>query len=153
MAVNLVVVDGIAQHVALRYDANSKPELRWTLVQQDKDWPLYLPCCAVGAAAERLAGEIENGQHVVVTSGKLCYRKRTTKAGEQSRIEVLVWQVDTLHDDSAAGGSVSQEGAGEIVAPEGAGDVGPAKKGRARYPKHLKQPWIDSRLEGRANEN
>jgi hypothetical protein len=47
-------------------------------------------CCASGAAATRLAETLEDGQHIVVTSGKLCYRKRTTKAGEQSRLEILV---------------------------------------------------------------
>jgi hypothetical protein len=96
MSLNLVVLDGVASHVALRYDEHSKPELRFTLTQTEKDWPLYLPCFSPGAAGERLAAEIEEGQHVVVTSGKLTYRKRDTKAGPQSRLEILVWSIDRL---------------------------------------------------------
>jgi hypothetical protein len=89
VALNLVVVDGVVQSPALRYDVNSKPEFRFTLRQIEKDWPLYLPCRAVGAAAERLASAFDEGQHVVITSDKLCYRKRQTKLGEQSRLEIL----------------------------------------------------------------
>jgi single-stranded DNA-binding protein len=96
MSINLVLEDGIVKSLSLKYDSQSRPELRWTLVQTEKDWPLYLPCCAVGAAAERLASELEDGQHIVVTSGKLCYRKRDGKAGPQSRMEILVWAVDRL---------------------------------------------------------
>ena len=78
-----------------------RPELRFTLEQTEhatdgKPWTLYLPCVAVGSAAERLASEIEDGQHVVISSGKLCYRKRQTKLGEQSRMEILVWSIDRL---------------------------------------------------------
>ena len=119
MAINLVVVDGVASHVALRYDDSSKPELRWTLTQHEKDWPLYVPCCAVGSAAERLATEIEDGSHVVVTSGKLCYRKRPTQTGEpKSRMEILVWSIDRLttsapapHEPSPAYGSGAEPAA------------------------------------------
>ena len=100
MSINLTVQDGVVKSPALRYDSNSKPELCFTLVQTEKDWPLYLPCTAVGAAAERLASEIEDGQHIVISSGKLCYRKRTTKLGEQSRMEILVWQVDRLSEST-----------------------------------------------------
>jgi hypothetical protein len=49
--------------LALRYGADGKAEARWTLVQTANDCPLYLPCCANGATAERLAGELEDGQH------------------------------------------------------------------------------------------
>jgi hypothetical protein len=96
MAINLVVLDGMVQHVALRYDEHSRPELRFTLQQVDhatdgKAWTFYWPCCTSGSAAERLASEIEDGQHIVVTSGKLVYRKRATKLGEQSRMEILTF--------------------------------------------------------------
>jgi hypothetical protein len=136
MAINLVVQDGIVQHPALRYDSNSKPESRFTLVQTEKDWPLYLPCPAVGSAAERLASEIEDGQHIVITSAKLAYRKRATKAGKVSRLEILVWAVDqltalpsdeTLPADPAMGMSPA-----EIVASGGDTEVAPAKKIRPR---------------------
>ena len=87
---------GIVQHPALRYDEHSKPEFRFTLQQMEKEWPLYLPCFSPGAAGERLASEIDEGDHVVITSGKLAYRKRQTKAGEVSHLEILVWAVDRL---------------------------------------------------------
>jgi hypothetical protein len=97
MPINMVVADGIVKSLALKYDANGKPECRFTLYQEENDYPLYVPCCAVGQAAERLAGDLEDGMHIVVTSGKLCYRKRSTaKHGEVSRMEVLVWAVDRL---------------------------------------------------------
>jgi hypothetical protein len=120
IAINLVVQDGIVQHPALRYDSNSKPESRFTLVQTEKDWPLYLPCTAVGSAAERLASEIEDGQHIVITSAKLCYRKRATKAGEQSRMEILVWSIDRLTgvDHQTTSNSTSEEVACNSEAPE-----------------------------------
>jgi hypothetical protein len=63
-----------------------------------------------------LAAEIEDGQHIVVTSGKLCYRRRQTKAGEQSRLEILVWTVERLttllqveRTDEGKGDSTSNE--------------------------------------------
>jgi hypothetical protein len=74
MSINMVVASGLLKSPALRYATEGKPEFRFTLVQMEKDWPLYLPCCAVGAAAERLAGELEADMHILVTSGKLCYR-------------------------------------------------------------------------------
>jgi hypothetical protein len=124
MAINMVVLDGIVKSLALKYGPESKPELRFTLEQQDGAFSLYLPCCAVGAAAERLATEMEDGQHVVVTSGKLCYRKRDTKAGPQSRLELLVWSVDrlsasspTAHEPSPAYGRGSDDPAINLEAP------------------------------------
>jgi hypothetical protein len=77
MAVNLVVQDGVVKSPALRYATDGKVEFRFTLAQIEKDWPLYLPCCAVSAAAERLAAELDDGMHIVITSGKLVYRKRS----------------------------------------------------------------------------
>jgi hypothetical protein len=97
---NLVIASGEVKSPALRYDAHSKPEFRFTFQQMEKDWPLYLPCFSPGAAGERLAGEVEAGQHILITSGKLAYKKRTTKAGEVSRLEILVWQVDRLSEST-----------------------------------------------------
>jgi hypothetical protein len=142
---NLTVQSSTVKSLALLYDSNSKPELRFTLVQMEKDWPLYLPCCAVGSAAERLAGEIEEGQYIILTSAKLCYRKRSTKLGEQSRLEILVWAVDRLspspQDNAPTVDPDAGMSEGEIVQPGGAGAVMPTKKGRARYPKHLREAW------------
>lgn len=144
MSINLMVVDGIVSHVALRYDASSKPELRFTLTQQAKDWPLYVPCCAVGSAATRLAEEIEDGQHIVITSGKLCYRKRATKErGEQSRMEILVWAVDVLSASAQDERTDTGEGdssAEAIVPPEGNQAAALSKKGKPRYPKWTPEP-------------
>ena len=153
MAVNLVVLDGVVKSLALRFDSQAKPELRWTLVATDQGpdgqpWTSYWPCCASGSAATRLAEGIENDQHIILTNAKLCYRKRSTKFGEQSRMEILVWQVEKLQDDSAAGGGVVPEGAAEIVEHEPTSAKPPR---RPRLPAHLKQPWIASRLEGSEN--
>jgi hypothetical protein len=118
MGLNLVVVDGIVKNPALRYGADGRPEFRFTLIQQEGNWPLYLPCCAVGAAAERLAGEIEADMHIVITSGKLCYRKRETKLGEQSRMEILVWSVDRRSESPQVAQSADAEGEGTPQEPE-----------------------------------
>ncbi len=98
---NVVVASGVLKSPALRYDHNSKPEFRFTLEQADtsadgRTFTLYLPCCASGAAAERFASDLEEGQQIIISSGRLCYRKRTTKAGEQSRMEILVWTIEIL---------------------------------------------------------
>lgn len=143
MSLNLVILDGVVKSLALTYDGASKPELRFTLVQTDHGahghpWVSYWPCCASGTTAERLAGELEDGQHVVITSGKLCYRKRTTKTGEQSRMEVLVWQVDVLSASPAAetspGGVDDSLLDGSTVHTEAA-SVTETKKGKPRYAK------------------
>ena len=157
MSINLVVQDGVVKSPGLRYDSNSKPELRFTLVQTEKEWPLYLPCTAVGAAAERLASEIEDGQHIIVTSGKLCYRKRSTKLGEQSRMEILVWSIDRLSgidhqetSETTAPNSMSEEPAlnvGHSGESDGEDERARAPKARRpRLPKHLKEPWVPSGL-------
>jgi single-stranded DNA-binding protein len=137
MSLNLVVQDGIVQSPALRYGPDGKPELRFTLDQRDGEFHLWLPCCAVGSAAERLASELEDGQHVVITSGKLYYRKRTTKAGEHSRLEILVWTVDqlssSLQDETSGRAEGDASPAGEIVPPEPTGAV--RRPRRRPYPK------------------
>jgi hypothetical protein len=137
MPINMAVADGIVKSLGLKYDAQGKPECRFTLYQEENGYPLYIPCCAVGATAERLAGDLEDGMHIVITSGKLCYRKRhTAKHGEVSRMEVLVWGVDRLttspqdaRSDVAEGGD---EGRESLDAPE----PDPAPNVRKRpYPK------------------
>jgi hypothetical protein len=137
MPINVVVADGIVENLALRYDANSKPECRFTLHQEENGYPLYVPCCAVGQAAERLAGELEDGMHVVITSGKLCYRKRTTaKHGEVSRMEVLVWGVDRLTTPPQETRSEVTEGKGMDPEPIDAPEPDPEPNVRRRtYPK------------------
>ena len=100
MSINVVVQDGVVKSPALRYATDGKPEFRFTLVQTEHDWPLYLPCCAAGAAAERLASDLSEGDHIVLSSVKLCYRKRDGKSGPQSRMEIFVWQVDRLSEST-----------------------------------------------------
>jgi hypothetical protein len=160
MAINLVVLDGVVKSLALKYDQQLRPELRFTLEQTEhatdgKPWTLYLPCVAVGSAAERLASEIEDGQHVVISSGKLCYRKRQTKLGEQSRMEILVWSIDRLsastgptQADTGEANSMSAEVACNL---EDAGAVPGHKARKPRLPKHLQQPWVASRLASAEN--
>jgi hypothetical protein len=148
MSLNMVVVDGIASHVALRYDEQAKPELRFTLVQQEKEWPLYLPCFSPGAAGERLASEIDDGSHIVVTSGKLAYKKRSTQKGEVSRLEILVWSVDRLSGSAPAEHEPSPEynaegeapafNLGHSGAPDGRDERAPASK--ARRPRWKPEP-------------
>jgi hypothetical protein len=145
MSTNLVIQDGVVKSLAMRYDANSKPELRFTLVQTEKEWPLYLPCFCPGAAGERLANELEDGQHILVTSGKLSYRKRTTKAGEVSRLEILVWAADVLSHGGDVTTSPGDEPNGEQDAPalivEAPGRADERKPRKPRYGKHLQRPW------------
>jgi hypothetical protein len=115
MAINLVVQSGQVKNLALRYAADGKPELRFTLIQQEGTWPLYLPCCAVGAAAERLASEIDADMPIVISSGRLCYRKRANKSGvEASRMEILVWSVDRLTTLPQEERSPHAEGGGAV---------------------------------------
>ena len=155
MAINLVVQDGVVKSPGLRYATDGKPEFRFTLIQTEKDWPLYRPCCAVGAAAERLASEIEDGQHVVISSGKLCYRKRQTKLGEQSRMEILVWACDRLSESTGPGQADAPEstsGLDEPASPINDAEPVPGHKARKRAtPRHLRQPWIASRLASAEN--
>jgi hypothetical protein len=115
MSINLVVLDGVVKSLSLKYDAQSKPELRFTLQQETgganehgQPWVSWWPCCASGPTAERLAGELEDGQYIIITSGKLCYRKRSLRSGDQSRIEILVWQTERLSASPEA--ETSQDG-------------------------------------------
>jgi hypothetical protein len=107
MAVNLVVASGVVRSPVLRYDDRGKPELRLTIDQESGGYHLYLPCLALGATAERLASELDDGDAILITGGTLTYRKRATKLGEQSRLELLVWTVQRLSGVEAGGGSVS----------------------------------------------
>jgi single-stranded DNA-binding protein len=132
MSVNLVVQEGIVKNLGLRYGADGKPECRFTLLQVDNGFTLYLPCCALGGSAEKVAEQISEGDHVMITSGRLTYRKRETKLGEQSRMEILVWSVERLttlpQDERSHGG----EGGEPSIAPE----THPEPKVRKpRYPK------------------
>ncbi len=150
MSITLVVLDGTVQHLGLKYDDQARPELRWTLQQIDhgadgKNWTSYWPCTASGAMAERLAGELEDGQHIILTSGKLCYRKRTTKAGEVSRLEILVWSADVLsgspQDQRTDTGEGDSTSAGAIVEPEPTERATATKARRPRVPTHLQREW------------
>jgi hypothetical protein len=50
MSINMVVQAGVMKSPALRYGPDGKPEFRFTLVQPEKDWQVFLPCCSPGAA-------------------------------------------------------------------------------------------------------
>lgn len=107
MSTNVVILDGTVNSLALRYDSQARPELRWTLVATDQGpdgqpWTSYWPCCASGSTALRLAETLEDGQYIVSSSGRLCYRKRQTRTGEQSRVEVLTWTADVLSESPQA---------------------------------------------------
>jgi single-stranded DNA-binding protein len=135
-----VVLDGVVKGLALRYAADGKPELRFTLEQTEhaidgKPWTSYWPCCALGPTAERLASELDEGQRILVSSGKLCYRKRTTKLGEQSRMEVLVWTVERLTEVTQDEREPTSETASERdTSPESV--MAPMRVNSAR-----RQPW------------
>jgi hypothetical protein len=153
--INIVVLDGVAQHVALRYDEQSRPELRFTLTQVDhatdgKVWTAYWPCCASGAAATRLAEEIEEGMHIALSSAKLCYRKRDGKAGLQSRMEILVWQVDRLsgvdHADASQGAVPNSMSEDAALNSGQSGEPDATPKRKPRYGKHLQREWRPSEL-------
>jgi single-stranded DNA-binding protein len=133
--INVVVQSGVVRYPALRYNEQSKPEFRFVLTRttemNGQTFTLSIPCCAVGATAEKLAGEIDEGHAIVITAGELVYRKRDTKDGPKSRLEILVWRCQV---ERSAGGPVSQEVEPEILAPE------PKPARRPRYPKYLGQP-------------
>jgi hypothetical protein len=148
MAINMVLASGLVKSPALRYDPQSRPEFRFTLEQRDGDFCLWLPCFTPGAAAERLAGELEEGMHICITSGRLAYKKRPTKAGEQSRLEVLVWTIEQLrdstrtdHEPSPVYGSGSDDAAFNHEAPNTPKTHKPHKP---RYGKPRQQPWAPS---------
>ena len=66
MAVNMTVQSGVVKSPALRYTSDGKVEYRFTLMQQEKDWLLYLPCFAPGAAGERLHEQLDEGMTIVI---------------------------------------------------------------------------------------
>jgi hypothetical protein len=69
-------------------------------------YPWSMPCCAIGHTAEKLAGDLDEGMPVLISAAELCYRKRDTKAGEVSRMEILVWHAQVGQADLAG---VAQE--------------------------------------------
>src|SRR5262245_61219574 len=98
---NLVVLESVVKELRLAIDSAGKPECRFTLVQlgpnpAGRTWQSYFPCYSVGRVAEKLADDLENGRRVVISNAKLVYKRRDTKAGEQSRMEVLVWAAEPL---------------------------------------------------------
>jgi hypothetical protein len=111
MPVNTILLDGVIERLALLYDDAGRPELRCTVKHTKGEWPLYVPACAAGATAERLAQEITEGDYILITSGQLCYRKRTTKsAGEVSRLELLMWSVEVLRRSESPEDARSEDG-------------------------------------------
>ena len=112
MPVNSILLDGVIERLALRYDDAGRPELRCTVKHTKGEWPLYVPACAVGSTAERLTEEIAEGDHILITSGQLCYRKRPTKGGgDVSRLELLMWAVEVLRRSESPEDARSEDGA------------------------------------------
>jgi hypothetical protein len=83
MAINVVVQSGSVNNLGLRYADDGKPELRWTLSQVEGGFTLWIPCCSYGTTGEKLAEQINDGDSIVITSGKLCWRKRTKAVMEE----------------------------------------------------------------------
>jgi hypothetical protein len=111
MPVNSILLDGVIERLALRYDDAGRPELRCTVKHTKGEWPLYVPACAVGATAERLAQEVTEGDYILITSGQLCYRKRATKGGgDVSRLELLMWAVEVLRRSESPEDVRSEDG-------------------------------------------
>ncbi len=141
MAVNMIVASGRVKAPALRYATDGKAEYRFTLEQQEGDFCLWLPCFAPGAAAERLHEQLDEGMTIVITSGKLAYKKRSTKSGEVSRLEILTWAVDVLTGiDATAQADVPEYGSGSdaVEINHGAPSVPETKQVRRhRFPERL----------------
>lgn len=143
--INAVIQSGIVKWPALRYDSGSKPEFRFVLCRETQNtdgqtFALSIPCCAVGATSEKLAADLDEGMFVVVTVGELCYRKRQTKAGEMSRLEILVWRVQ-VGDASVPGAAVAARAeTGTTPEPSDEQPMPAAKPPRRRgYPKQALQ--------------
>ena len=73
---------------------------------------------------------------IVITSGELVYRKRDTRDGEKSRLEILVWraQVERAVEPSPSGEYVPSHDDGALLteAPRPSGAHTPCKR---PYPK------------------
>jgi single-stranded DNA-binding protein len=141
--INVVVQSGIVKWPALRYGTDGKPEFRFVLYRETQNaegqtFPLSIPCCAVSETAERLATELDEGDFVVVTQGELVYRKRDTKDGEKSRLEILVWRVQK--DNAALATSAVAPLSADHAESEPTTEP-PAKVRRPRVPKIAQQPW------------
>ena len=85
----------------------------------------------MSGTAEHLAEELNEGDFIVVTTGELVYRKRQTKAGELSRLEILVWRVQK--DDAALATSAVALLSADHGEPESTTEP-PAKVRRPRVP-------------------
>jgi single-stranded DNA-binding protein len=139
--VNVVVQSGIVKWPSLKYGPTDSPEYRFTLYRETQNadgqtFPLSIPCCAVSGTAERLASETDEGDFIVVTQGELVYRKRDTKDGEKSRLEILVWRVQK--GEPLAEASVAMDATSEPT-PEP-----PPKVRRRSYPKAALQGGFSS---------
>jgi hypothetical protein len=131
ITINAVIQSGTVKWPALRYDGSGKPEFRFVLYRETTNadgqtFPLSIPCWSPGATGERLATELDAGDFVVVTVGELVYRRRDTKDGEKSRLEILVWRVQK---DDAAVATLSTDHAESESTTEP-----PVKVRRPRYP-------------------
>jgi single-stranded DNA-binding protein len=146
--INVVVQSGIVRYPALRYNEHGKPEFRFVLTRttQGPDghtFTLSIPCCAVAGTAEKLAGDLDEGMSIVITAGELVYRKRDTKEGEKSRLEILVWRAQV--ERSALAGVAQDERSDTDPSPGMSDDSANApepKVRRPRYPRKLSEPYM-----------
>ena len=86
--INLVAQSGVVKWPSLKYNAKGQPEFHFVLAKSGA-YAWSMPCCAIGHTAEKLAGDLDEGMPVLISAAELCYRKRDTKAGEVSRMEIL----------------------------------------------------------------
>lgn len=136
ITINAVIQSGTVKWPALRYDGSGKPEFRFVLYRETQNaegqtFPLSIPCCSPGVTGERLAGELNEGDFIVITVGELVHRRRQTKAGELSRIEVLVWRVQV--GEPALAASAPAEPSADHAGDEPTTEP-PVKVRRPRYP-------------------
>lgn len=135
--INVVVQSGVVKWPALRYDGVGRPEFRFVLYRETQNaegqvFPLSIPCCSPGATGERLAEELSEGDFIIVTVAELVYRRRETKEGEKSRLEILVWRVQK--DDAALATSGAAERSADHTRNELTTEP-PPKVRKPRYPK------------------
>jgi single-stranded DNA-binding protein len=91
-----------AAGVKLTYSERGTPECRWTLMLEEtgpegQSFKTFIPCHSFGKSAEAIAEQIDPGDWVLISDGKLKVRQWTNQAGEKERrLEVLTWAVQVI---------------------------------------------------------
>jgi single-stranded DNA-binding protein len=118
----------------------------------EKVYTTYLPVRISGRYAEQTSVDLEAGD-VVQISGKLKYESLVDAKTQQktSKLVISSWGIQqrekltTLPQDETSPQIDSTEPV-EVDAHHEAQERLPSHKGKPRYPKHLKQPWMASRV-------